>query len=176
MRGAARVHVSVVPLLSDAQDEVTGDSVKVARIGAAPRVLREHGLGTAIVAGAREPWRTGENVVRFVGGFFSGKVSVRNVGGPIAIARVSFQAGKSGWIDLLGLLALLSVNVAILNLLPIPMLDGGQILMRVAERIKGSEFSVGTQEVIMKFGLAAIVLLFALAMFNDISGLVKLFG
>ena len=177
--GSERKTITVVPELADGQDEITGAPVRVARIGVAPKLqaARERlGFGESLIVGATATWEMGENVVRFVGGFFSGAVSVRNVGGPIAIARVSFQAAQNGWIDLLSLLALLSVNVAILNLLPIPMLDGGQILLRIAESIKGSEFSVGTQEVIMKFGLAAIVLLFALAMFNDITGLVKLFG
>ncbi|MEO7966172.1 MAG: RIP metalloprotease RseP [Gemmatimonadaceae bacterium] len=177
--GTAHTTIAITPELTDGVDDVTGESVRVARIGVAPRLTNAReklGLGEAAVAGGVATWDMARNVVKFVGGFFSGKVSVKNVGGPIAIARVSFQAARSGWIDLLSLLALLSVNVAILNLLPIPMLDGGQILLRVAERIKGGEFSIRTQEVIMKFGLAAIVLLFALAMFNDISGLVKLFG
>ncbi len=177
--GDTRATIRVTPELMDGVDEVTGEPVRVARIGAAPRLTsaRERlGFGEAVTGGAVATWDMGKNVVKFVGGFFSGRVSPKNIGGPIAIARVSFEAARNGWIDLLSLLALLSVNVAILNLLPIPMLDGGQILLRIAERIKGSEFSLGTQEVIMKFGLAAIVLLFALAMFNDITGLVKLFG
>lgn len=177
--GGSRERIAVVPELLEDQDLVTGAPIQVGRIGAAPRgiVAREEmGIGDAMVAGWGVTWQMGRDVVRFIGGFFSGQVSVKNVGGPIAIARVSFQAAQSGWLDLLSLIALLSVNIAILNLLPIPMLDGGQILMRIAERIKGSEFSVAAQERIMRVGLVAIVLLFALAMFNDLTGLVRLFG
>ena len=91
------------------------------------------------------------------------------------IARTSFQAAKNGWEDLLGLLAFLSINVAVLNMLPVPLLDGGQILVRIAERVKGGEFSLRTQEMIARVGVVAIALLFALVMFNDIKGLVTTF-
>ena len=75
------------------------------------------------------------------------------------------------------LIALLSVNVAVLNLLPIPILDGGQILLNVAEAAKGSPFSARTREYILRFGLVAILLIFALSTFNDVKdGLSRLFG
>ncbi len=179
VRGAGeRVTISVTPALSDDLDMVTGAPVKVGRIGVAPRAqtAREAvGMGEAVVAGWDATWRMGGAVVKVVGGLFSGQVSVKNLGGPIAIARTSFEAAKSGWEELLGLLAFLSINVAVLNLLPIPLLDGGQILLRVIEAAKGGEFSARTQEVIMRIGVFAIALLFALVMFNDIKGLVQQF-
>jgi regulator of sigma E protease len=117
----------------------------------------------------------GGTVVKVVGGLFSGDVSVKQLGGPIAIAKTSFEAAKNGWEDLLGLLAFLSINVAVLNMLPIPLLDGGQILLRIVESAKGSELSARTQEAIARVGVLAIALLFALVMFNDIKGLVQQF-
>ena len=87
------------------------------------------------------------------------------------------SAARSGLDELFYLIALLSVNVMILNLLPIPILDGGQILINVAESVKGSPFSVRTREYIVRFGLIAIALLFAIVMYNDTrGGLGKLFG
>jgi regulator of sigma E protease len=68
------------------------------------------------------------------------------------------------------LIALLSVNVAILNLLPIPVLDGGQILINVLESVKGRPFSLRTREYILRFGLLAIALLFVVVMYNDTRG------
>ena len=65
------------------------------------------------------------------------------------------------------LIALLSINVAVLNLLPIPILDGGQILINIAESAKGSPFSMRTREYILRFGLVAILLIFAILMYND---------
>ena len=68
---------------------------------------------------------------------------------------------------LFGLIAFLSLNVAVLNLFPIPILDGGQILINVIESAKGSPFSIRTREYILRFGLVAIALLFVTVMYND---------
>ena len=174
-----RATLRVVPELSDDRDQITGAPIKVGRIGVAPRAkeAREYlPFGQSVKDGWTATWSMGGAVIKVVGGLFSGTVSVKQLGGPIAIARTSFEAGKSGWEQLLSLLAFLSINVAVLNMLPIPLLDGGQILMRVLESVKGSEFSARTQEVVMRVGVLAIALLFALVMFNDLKGLVKLFG
>jgi regulator of sigma E protease len=107
-------------------------------------------------------------------------VGVSDLGGPIAIAQVSVQAARGGIETLLLLVALISINVAVFNLLPIPILDGGQILLNIAETIKGSAFSTQTRERILKGGLLIIGLLFVTVMFNDISrnmqSIVRFFG
>jgi len=176
VRAGQPLTITVVPTLSDATDRVTGAPVKLGRIGAAPqaRVLREQlGLLQALDRGWATTWEMGGGVIKVVGGLFSGAVSVKQLGGPIAIARTSFEAAKSGWENLLGLLAFISINLAVLNMLPIPLLDGGQILLRIIESAKGSEFSQRSQEMIMRVGVLCIALLFALVMFNDVSGLIK---
>lgn len=173
-----RTTLHITPALNDGVDQITGAPIKVGRIGAAPRAraTREAvGMTEALGAGWDATWRMGGAVVKVVGGLFSGQVSVKQLGGPIAIARTSFEAAKNGWEDLLGLLAFLSINVAVINMLPVPLLDGGQIVLRVVERIKGSEFSLRTQETIARVGVLAIAMLFALVMFNDIKGLVLQF-
>ncbi|MCC6927548.1 MAG: RIP metalloprotease [Gemmatimonadaceae bacterium] len=178
VRAGERVTLPVTPSLSDDVDRVTGAPVKVGRIGAVARQYTQReklSLGPAIGAGWEATWEMGGAVVKVVRGLFVGDVSVQQLGGPIAIARTSFQAAKNGWEDLLGLLAFLSINVAVLNMLPVPLLDGGQILVRIAEWVKGSEFSVRTQEMIARVGVAAIALLFMLVMFNDIKSLVTTF-
>jgi regulator of sigma E protease len=81
------------------------------------------------------------------------------------------SAARSGWASLLQLIAFLSINVAVLNMLPIPILDGGQIVLNVAETVKGSPFSMRTREFILRFGLAAMALLFLIVMYNDLTGL-----
>ena len=91
------------------------------------------------------------------------------LGGPIAIAQASVQVAKSGWVSLLLLIATISVNVAIVYLLPIPVLDVGQIVINVLEEIKGKPFSLRTRENILRGGLLVIAAIFALVMFNDIS-------
>jgi regulator of sigma E protease len=89
---------------------------------------------------------------------------------------VSVQAARGGLETLLSLISFLSINVAILNLLPVPILDGGQILLNILETAKGSAFSPRSREYILRAGLLAIALLFALVMFNDIKGLIQRLG
>jgi len=86
---------------------------------------------------------------------------------------VAVQATGYGLETLFGLIALLSINVAVLNMLPVPILDGGQILLNVLEAAKGSAFSERTREYILRVGLVAIALLFVLVMFNDLKGIVQ---
>jgi regulator of sigma E protease len=135
------------------------------------------GLGTALAAGTRQSWTMATDVAGFLKKLVVGEVSVKQLGGPIAITRASVNAARSGLENLFYLIALLSINVAVLNLLPIPILDGGQILLNVVESAKGSPFSLKTREYILRFGLAAIALLFIVVMFNDTrEGFSKLFG
>lgn len=174
MRGGQRLDLTVVPELAEAIDPLSGAPIKAGRVGIAtpPSSAREAvGLRDAMVDGTRVTGRMIVAVLGVVKGLFSGAVSVNQLGGPIAIARTSFEAAKTGWENLLFLLAFLSVNIGVLNLLPIPLLDGGQILMRIAESIKGSAFSHRTQEVIMRIGMLAILMLFVLVMFNDIKNI-----
>ncbi len=130
-----------------------------------------------------EAWRitidNGGKIFTALGSLVRG-VGLKDLGGPIAIAQVSVQAAQGGIQTLLLLVALISINVAVFNLLPIPILDGGQIVLNVAETIKGSAFSTPTRERILKGGLLIIGLLFVTVMFNDISrnmqNIVKLVG
>jgi regulator of sigma E protease len=102
---------------------------------------------------------------------------VRSLSGPVAIGHASYVAAQAGWAMVLRLIAIISVNLAVFNLLPVPILDGGQILVNVAEAVKGSALSVRTREYLMRFGLAVIALIFVIVMYNDITRLVKnLFG
>ena len=177
IRNGSTTTVRVTPELRTDTTDI-GTTAEVGRIGAASttRIARESmSLGESAVAGWHATWNMGGAVVRVLGGLVTGQVSVSQLGGPITIGRVSVEAAKSGLESLWSLIAFLSINVAVLNLLPIPILDGGQILMNVAEGVKGSPFSMRTREYIMRFGLAAIALLFALVMFNDVKGLIGIF-
>lgn len=176
-RGGAPVTIRVRPERTVEQNQLTGGIDTVTRIGAAASLTRigreEMSFGEATGRGWDVTWAMGSTVLTIVKGLFAGEVSMTNLGGPIAIAQSSVQAARSGFETLLQLLAFLSINIAILNLLPIPILDGGQILMNVAESAKGSPFSVRTREYIARLGLVAIGLLFAVVMFNDIKRLVQ---
>jgi regulator of sigma E protease len=180
IRGGKRIALTLRPESTTVRDPVTKESRSVGKIGAvgADVTAREPmSLGQSLVAGARQTWMTATKIVDVVHGLLTGGVSPRQLGGPIAITRASVAAAQSGLESLFMLIALLSVNVAVLNLLPIPILDGGQILLNVAEAAKGSPFSARTREYILRFGLVAILLIFALSTFNDVKdGLSRLFG
>lgn len=179
VRGGVARSLVITPKATKIQTATGKDSV-AGKIGAAARDVSRHesiGLGAALVVGTRESWHMATAVAGFLKALVTGKVSVKQLGGPIAITRASVTAAQSGIEELFYLIALLSVNVAVLNLLPIPILDGGQILINVIESAKGSPFSLKTREYILRFGLAAIALLFIVVMFNDTrGGFTKLFG
>jgi regulator of sigma E protease len=171
MRDGQRVTLELHPESTVVKDPVTKQSRTVGKIGAvgADVTAREPmTFGNSVTAGVQQTWNTATKIVDVVKGLLTGGVSPRQLGGPIAITRASVQAAQSGLESLFMLIALLSVNVAILNLLPIPILDGGQILLNVAEAAKGSPFSARTREYILRFGLVAILLIFALSTFNDV--------
>src|SRR5262249_27224622 len=152
----------------------------IGRIGAGtknPVQLGAPSIGAAFSIGARLTKQNAGAVFKILHDIGVGQVSVKQLGGPIAITRASVAAARNGVADLFYLIALLSINVAVLNLLPIPILDGGQILINVLESAKGSPFSMRTREYILRFGLVAIALLFAIVMYNDTrAGFAKLFG
>ena len=149
------------------------DSVKrtVGKVGVGQVDVMVHepvAFGEAVSLGWTMTWDNVGLVLSFLKQLGSGQASMRDMGGPIAIAEASVQAARSGASSLFALLAFLSVNLAVMNLLPIPILDGGQIVMNVAESIKGRPFSMRTKENFARVGLFAIGLLFVVVMFNDI--------
>jgi len=142
----------------------------VGKIGAGPRTPTRKeslSLGAAVTAGAQTTWVMAGAIVDIVKGLVTRRLSVRQLSGPVGITKMSVEAARSGLESLLTLIALLSVNVAILNMLPIPILDGGQVLINVLESAKGKPFSLRTREYILRFGLLAIALLFVVVMYND---------
>lgn len=179
VRDGRRRTVAVQPEPAEVQSQVTGRRETVGRIYATPRpkLARDRlPFGEAVVGGWDRTWENASGIVQIVRGLFSGAVSTSQLGGPIAIGVVSVQAAQGGIETLVLLIAFLSINVAVLNLLPVPILDGGQILINILETAKGSAFSARTREYILRAGLLAIALLFALVMFNDIKGLLQRFG
>jgi regulator of sigma E protease len=179
-RGTSTDTIVVTPKSTTAQNPITGKEETVGRIGAVvkdPAIRVPVKFGEAVSAGFRLTASNAGAVFKILKQIGTGAVSVRELGGPIAITRASVSAARSGLDDLFSLIALLSINVAVLNLLPIPILDGGQILINILESAKGSPFSLKTREHILRFGLVAIALLFAIVMYNDTrAGFAKLFG
>jgi regulator of sigma E protease len=124
-------------------------------------------LGKALAQGASETLSASTTVVRVVRGMFSGRVSTREVGGPIAIGIAAGDAVRLGLSRFLGFMAIISVNLAVLNLLPIPVLDGGQFLFLLGEGILRRPLSVKLRERLTVVGLVLLALLMILAFSND---------
>ena len=175
VRASGEVTLTVTPEAVTEASPLTGSAERVGKIGVGPvnRFVHEDvGLWRACALGWDASWRMAGAVTGVVAGLVRGNVSVTTLGGPIAIARTSVAAARTGFENLLVLIAFLSINLAVLNLLPIPILDGGQILVTLAEGARGKPFSVQTRERMMKAGLAAILLLFVVVMYNDLKALI----
>jgi regulator of sigma E protease len=176
VRGGATRALSVAAEARDEPDPNTGARRTVGRIGMGPvnRTIHEDiGFGESVVLGWRTTWTMSGAVIGVLGGLFQGTVGVETLGGPIAIARTSVAAARTGFESLLTLIAFLSINLAVLNLLPVPILDGGQILVTLAEGVRGRPFTVRTREALMKAGVALILVLFSIVMFNDVKSLIR---
>jgi regulator of sigma E protease len=170
VRAGQRQTINVTPVAETVPDPKTGQKASLGRIGLSATVAFRP---VAISSAFGEAWRLlrddGGKIFSTLRVLLSSGAGVSDLGGPIAIAQVSVQAARGGIESLLALIALISINVAVFNLLPIPILDGGQIVLNVAETIKGSAFSARTRDRILKGGLLLIGLLFVTVMFNDIS-------
>jgi len=180
VRHGQTIELRVTPAAEVVPDPRTGVKRSLGRIGmAASEGFTPISVPQAFGAAWGLTMDNGSRIFSALGALAHG-VGVSDLGGPIAIAQVSVQAARGGIETLLLLVALISINVAVFNLLPIPILDGGQILINVAETIKGSAFSTQTRERILKGGLLIIGLLFVTVMFNDISrnmqNIVRFFG
>jgi regulator of sigma E protease len=136
----------------------------------APGDIKTEKLGPygAVVLGAQETWFVVDRTLSYIGGVFSGREAADQLGGPIRIAQVSGQVASAGFVALIHLTAVLSISIGLLNLFPIPLLDGGHLLFYGIEAIRGRPLSERAQEVGFRIGLAIVVMLMIFATFNDI--------
>jgi regulator of sigma E protease len=176
VRNGDRRTMTVTPKGTEGTHPVTGERATVGKIGAwQPDITTREpaSIAEAFGIGLRTTWFMGTSIVTTVRDLVTARVSMDQLGGPIAITRASVAAARSGFENLFYLIALLSINVGILNLLPIPILDGGQVLINVLESARGRAFSLRTREYILRGGLFFILLLFVLVMFNDTRSLFR---
>ena len=122
----------------------------------------------AILMGAQETWFVVDRTMSYISGVFTGREAADQLGGPIRIAQVSGQVATAGFAPLIHLTAVLSVSIGLLNLFPIPLLDGGHLLFYAIETIRGRPLSERAQELGFRIGLAIVLMLMIFATFNDI--------
>jgi regulator of sigma E protease len=133
--------------------------------------MRVYDPVSALGLAVRETWFLVDRTVVFIRDLFTGRGSMNDLGGPIRIAEVSGQAAAISFTTLIGLTALLSVSIGLLNLFPIPMLDGGHLVFYAIEALRGRPLSERSQEIGFRIGLAFVLMLMVVTTWNDISRL-----
>lgn len=150
----------------------------VGRIGigeAPPKPLprEDLGVGAALVHGVEQSWTSAKMIVKVLGDLVTGKVSARSLGGPILVGQLSGQVARIGLEPFLGFMALFSINLAVLNLLPIPVLDGGHLALLGVEAVRGRALSLEVRARLMQLGFVIVLAIMVWAVGNDI---LRLFG
>ncbi len=136
----------------------------------APADLKFHPVAPpqAVWMSVQETWSVVYRTLSYIGGVVTGREAANQLGGPIRIAQMSGQVASIGFVPLVQLAAVLSVSIGLLNLFPIPLLDGGHLLFYAIEALRGRPLSERAQEVGFRIGLAIVFMLMIFATFNDI--------
>jgi regulator of sigma E protease len=163
-------------------DTVDENGQRVGKIGAGPKVdpslmddlMTEvrYGPVEALGRGAEKTWDMSLFTLEMMGRMVLGQVSWKNLSGPLTIADYAGQSATLGWISFVGFLALVSVSLGVLNLLPVPLLDGGHLMYYVAEVLTGRPVSERTMEIGSRVGMMLLLLLMSFALFNDLQRLI----
>jgi regulator of sigma E protease len=129
----------------------------------------EPGVLEAFRMSAERSWEMSGLILRTLWGLITGDVSPRQLMGPVGIAQLSGESAQAGWVALFGLMATISLNLGLLNLLPIPVLDGGHILIMALEGVARRDFSVRVKERMLFAGFVFLVLLMVAVIYNDLT-------
>lgn len=167
-RAGGRMELTVTPDSTDEDGQVIG-KVGVAFRAAVPYQNRPYSFAGALGAGLHATGQASTQIVRTLHGLLSARISSREVGGPILIGQMAAQSARMGADQFLAFMALVSVNLAVLNLLPVPILDGGQFLFLLAEGVRRRPLSLKLRERLTVVGFVLIVMLMVLAFKNDLA-------
>lgn len=171
-RGGSQKTLDLVPEAVETQDRF-GNNQRIGRIGVSRTIdqadvtLYRPGPVEAVGMTFEEIRFIVQRTGAFLGDFFVGRGDVEQLGGPVKVAKVSGQVATLGVVALINLTALLSLNIGIFNLLPVPMLDGGHLLYYLVEAVRGRPLSMRVQEIGFRFGFALVLALMVFTLFND---------
>jgi regulator of sigma E protease len=172
-RGGTPFSLTAVPALKELKDNF-GNTHRVGVLGIsrsmAPEDLKTQTVDpiSALWMGVEETWFVIDRTVSYIVGVVAGREAADQLGGPIRIAQVSGQVATAGFVALIHLAAVLSVSIGLLNLFPVPLLDGGHLMFYAIEALRGRPLSEKAQEVGFRIGFAIVVMLMVFATFNDI--------
>jgi regulator of sigma E protease len=172
-RNGTNLQVTATPERKEITDAF-GNTIRLGLLGiqrsASPDdwTLKRHDPVTAFVMAVKECYFVISRSLGYLADVVTGRESADQLGGPIRIAQVSGQVATAGFIALLNLAAIVSVSIGLLNLFPIPMLDGGHLLFYAIEAIRGRPLSEATQEIGFRIGLAFVLILMLFATWNDL--------
>ncbi len=172
-RGTSEITLHATPTLGEEKDPF-GNTHKIGVLGikhgAAPAEMAAEKADplTALWLGAKQTWLIISTTLKFVGGFFVGHGGTYQVGGPLRIAQLSGQAATLGADFFISWTAMISVSIGLLNLFPVPLLDGGHLLFYSVEVVRGRPLSERAQEMGFRIGLALVLMLMIFATYNDI--------
>ena len=176
-RAGTALQLTVTPEAKSEAGKIVG------RIGAAPHVDEaemkrlfvevRYGPVSAVARAFARTWEVSLFTLKMLGKMIVGELSMKNLSGPITIADYAGQSAQMGWLAYLSFLALISISLGVLNLLPVPLLDGGHLMYYVAEIVKGSPVSDRVMEIGQQLGMVLLFGLMAFAIYNDIN---RLFG
>ncbi len=174
-RGAAGEQRTLTVVPEAHKDDRTGATS--GHIGAAlethvQTVRVRYGLADSVARSARRTWDIAVYSLRMFGRMLTGQASLKNLSGPVTIADYAGKSAQLGWAPFLSFLSLVSISLGVLNLLPIPVLDGGHLLYYLVEAATGKAVSDRWQLVLQRAGLVCIVVLSAIALFNDLARLI----
>jgi regulator of sigma E protease len=176
-RGGQTLSIEVVP------EATTSGSARIGKIGVAPRVTPEqtermivriqHAPLAALAKGCEKTFDIAWFSLKMLGRMLLGELSWKHLSGPVTIADYAGQSAQMGWIAYLTFLALISVSLGVLNLLPVPLLDGGHLMYYAIEIIRGSPVSERIMEFGQRIGLALLIVMMAFAFYNDLNRLLS---
>lgn len=173
-RQGSPLSLTLVPESQSADGKTVGFAGVVPKVIPLPdeyKFVRQYGPFSAIVEATDKTWQLMKLTVSMLGKLITGDVKLNNLSGPISIAQGAGMSAEHGVIYYLMFLALISVNLGIINLFPLPVLDGGHLLFLVFEKLKGGPVSERVQDFSYRIGAILLVLLMGLALFNDFSRL-----